>query len=60
MFTVDNDDQDWDKVSSDEHSSEECEFNCSVDAEMESDVVCVHFLLKRILRGVPRAFGVGL
>ena len=34
----DNDDQEWDGVSSDEHSSEECDLNCSVDAEMEPDV----------------------
>jgi hypothetical protein len=44
-INVDIDDQDWEGVSSDEHSSEESDFNSSVEAEMEPDMVRIHFVL---------------
>ena len=43
MINLDMDDQDWDGFSSDEHSSEESDVNCSMDGEMESDLVSVSF-----------------
>ena len=43
MVNLDMDDQDWDGFSSDEHSSEESDVNCSMDREMESDLVSVSF-----------------
>ena len=35
------DDEDWDGLSSDEHSTEEGDLNCSMDGEMEPDLVSV-------------------
>ena len=44
MFNVDIDEQDWEEVSSDEHSSEESDLNCSLDAEMEGNMVGILIL----------------
>ena len=38
---LDMDDEDWDGLSNDEHSTEEGDLNCSMDGEMEPDLVSV-------------------
>ena len=46
MLNVDIDEEDWEEVSSDEPSSEESDLNCSVDADMEPDMVRTRSVLR--------------